>query len=130
LQTIWDQDPFALRPVQYNARGTQRRKTGAMQTKWNNCDGEVFIGLLSSSLYELGIVSLGYQQPDPPAPEKRVNPDAFMLSELGVASLSSNVVSLPTSPASSLSNGNRSLVIQPNFDLLLLQPDLPRLYNL
>ncbi len=130
LQTIWDQDSFVLRPVQYNARGIQRRKTGAMQTKWNNCDGEVFIGLLASSLYELGIVALGYQQPDPPAPEKRVNPDAFMLTELGAASLSSNVVSPPSSPVSSLSNGNRSLVIQPNFELLLLQPDLPTLYSL
>ncbi len=29
-----------------------------------------------------------------------------------------------------MSNGHRSLVVQPNFELLLLQPDLPTLYSL
>lgn len=129
LQTIWDKEPFVLRPVQYNTRGVQRRKTSAMQAKWNNCDGEVFIGLLSSTLYELGIVALGYPQSDLPEAQKRLNPDAFMLTELGAASLSPNTESAPIVSTASL-NGNRSLVIQPNFELLLLQPDLPTLYSL
>src|SRR5204862_1990840 len=56
LQTIWDKDPFELRPVQYNIRPADRRKTNALRAKWNNCEGEVYVGELSSTLYELGVV--------------------------------------------------------------------------
>ncbi len=126
LQKIWDKDPFELRPLQYNIRRTDRAKTSALRMKWNSSDGEYYIGLLSSSLSEFGMVELGFSN------EARTgelqNPDAFMLTDLGSAVLSKEVKPV----VSPLSNGNapRYLVLQPNFELLLLQPDMPTLYSL
>jgi hypothetical protein len=130
LQTIWDKDPFELRPVQYNIRPADRRKTSAMRARWDSCEGEVYIGLLASTLYELGIVVPGYQEPGLAETDRFTNPDAFMLTDLGAAVLSPGDTTPLKTPASPLSNGNRSLVLQPNFELLLLRPDMPTLYSL
>ena len=130
LQTIWDKDPFELRPVQYNIRPADRRKSSAMRARWNSCEGEVYIGLLSSTLYELGIVTLGYQDRGLAETDQFANPDAFMLTDLGAAVLSADSTTPVKTAASPLSNGNRSLVLQPNFELLLLRPDMPTLYSL
>jgi len=130
LQTIWDKDPFELRPVQYNIRPADRRKTSAMRARWNSCEGEVYIGLLASTLYELGMVVPGYQEPGLAETDRFANPDAFMLTDLGAAVLSPGDTTPLKTPASPLSNGNRSLVLQPNFELLLLRPDMPTLYSL
>ena len=130
LQTIWDKDPFELRPVQYNIRPADRRKSSAMRARWNSCEGEVYIGLMSSTLYELGIVTLGYQDRGLAETDQFANPDAFMLTDLGAAILSADSTTPVKTAVSPLSNGNRSLVLQPNFELLLLRPDMPTLYSL
>ncbi len=143
LQMIWDKDPFELRPVHYGIRQADRRKTSGMRTKWIGCEGEYYTGLLSSSLFELGIVALGYQQADPSDVSGPKNPDSFMLTDLGFAALSNlttdtkpaaktSTATKPSAkaPVSPMSNGNRSLVLQPNFELLLLHPDMPTLYSL
>lgn len=130
LQTIWDKDPFELRPVQYNMRPADRRKSSAMHARWNGCEGEVYIGLLSSTLYELGIVALGYKDRSLAETDQFANPDAFMLSDLGASALSTGGTSPAKTTASPQSNGSRSLVLQPNFELLLLRPDMPDLYSL
>lgn len=154
LQAIWDKDPFELRPTQYNYRSADRRKTPGLRSKWNNCEGEVYIGLLASTLYELGIVALGYSG-KLPEPGKPTNPDYFMVSELGAAVLAKREQpeqagqsakgksktpalaplkvgeSTATDGANGAggSNGHRALILQPNFELLLLQPDMPTLYS-
>ena len=83
--------------------------------------------MLSSTLYELGIVALGYQRPHLPEKDKPINPDAFMLTVLASAVLSTEAEPSysPATPAK-----GRSLIVQPNFELLLLQPDLPTVYRL
>ncbi|MEO8957268.1 MAG: helicase-associated domain-containing protein [Ktedonobacteraceae bacterium] len=154
LQTIWDKDPFELRPTRYNMRPADKQKTQALRAKWNTCEGEVYVGLLASTLYELGIVALGYEGELPPIPGKPANPTYFMLTELGAAALepakpveaqsvapkkdkktkadAAASPALPVSSASSVSlasNGHRVLILQPNFELLLLQPDMPTLYS-
>ncbi len=129
LQTIWDKDPFALRPMEQRGNPLKHPKTSAMHAKWNGSDGEVYIGSLSSTLYELGIVSLGYQQPGLPEEDTPVNPDAFMLTGLGATVLSSHAEPGVAIPHHLKPNGNRTLVVQPNFELLLLQPDMPTLYS-
>ena len=83
--------------------------------------------MLSSTLYELGIVTLGYQRPQLSEKDKPVNPDAFMLTDLATAVLSTGVE--PSSSSAIPANG-RSLIVQPSFELLLLQPDLPTVYSL
>jgi Helicase conserved C-terminal domain len=126
LEVIWDKNPFELRPVQYNIRPAERRKSSAMRIKWNSCEGEVYLGILASTLYELGVVAVGNRQP-PDREDGPVNPDAFMLTELGASVLSSIEGKATSQPSV---NGKRSLVLQPNFELLLLEPDMPTLYSL
>ncbi len=127
LDTIWDKNPNVLRPTQYRMPSSERRKSASMHVKWNSCEGELFTGLLNSSLYEMGIVALGYQQPELPNADHPKNPDAFMITELGAAVLSSDKAS---HAVHSQEGGKRSLVLQPNFELLLLHPDMPTLYSL
>ena len=146
LQVMWDKDPFELRPVRYNARPADKQKTQALRTKWNSCEGEVYTGLLASTLYELGIVALGYTSETLPAPGKSLNPDYFMLTDLGATIVNQpladgkTVTKTSTTKAAtakvtaqsdtSSANGHRALILQPNFELLLLQPDMPTLYSI
>src|SRR5579859_2436038 len=142
LQHIWEEDPFAMRPLKPYARTVDRRKTREAHTNWLGSEGEAYIGMLASTLSELGIVSVGQRHPTRGPQGNGLsedgeyhNPDVFMLTELGAAALDS-------SPATQISNSatetstqeqghkSRSLVVQPNFELLLLQPDFPTLYSL
>jgi hypothetical protein len=140
-------DPFALRPRQRGIPSLGYSKAGELRKHWDSCEKEIIIGSLSSSLHELGIVTLGYQKPhsiDVNRAEISVNPDAFMLTELGATVLSSESrtgvmerslrsafqSSVLEVPPSAQHNGHHSLVVQPNFELLLLQPDFPTLYQL
>ena len=119
-----------LRPRQMHMGISGLRNTKEMLANWYRVDGEILTGLLSSSLYEMGIVALGYDQPDLPEGGKAanpVNPTSFMVTELGAAILSSE------KGAAGQENGNaekRTLIVQPNFELMLLQPDPSTLYSL
>jgi Helicase conserved C-terminal domain len=168
LDKLWDKDPFELRPVRYNIRPADKQKTAAYRARWNNCEGEVYLGLIGSTLFEMGIVSLGYQHSNLSEAHHHMNPDSFMLTDLGArilfkfvaqmmeeqkasgttkksASTKTKMVvaelaplsEMPTSAGSVNSangadgaDGHRSLVLQPNFELLLLEPDMPTLYSL
>jgi len=133
VDIIRGRDPFALRPRQRGIPHLGYSKAGELRKHWDTCDREIIIGSLSSSLYELGIVALGYQQSNAlewDEGNRQVNPDVFMLTDLGAAVLSTEIRFSPTVPPSPMHNGNRSLVVQPNFELLLLQPDFPSLYRL
>ncbi len=127
LQTMKAQDPYVLRPRQADMGLAGFRSAKTMLTNWYKSDGEIIVGMLNSTLYELGIVALGYQQPHLPEKDKPVNPDAFMLTDLATAVLSTEAE--PTYNATIPSDG-RTLIVQPNFELLLLQPDLPTVYRL
>lgn len=128
LDMIWERHPFAVRETVY-MRKSDQRKTAAQHVKWRNADGELYVGLLNSSLYEMGIVQLGYQQPELPDADHSRNPDAFMITPLGAAALAlpmpKDAIEEETIPG-----GSRSLVLQPNFEILLLHLDLPALYSL
>lgn len=127
LHTMKAQDPYALRPRQADMGVAGMRNARTMLANWYKCDGEIITGILASTLYELGIVALGYQQPTVPENDKPVNPDAFMLTDLATAVLETEG---KPSPEPETASDNRTLIVQPNFELLLLQPDLPTLYNL
>lgn len=128
LDMIWEKHPFAVRETVY-MRKSDQRKTGAQHIRWRSADGELYIGLLNSSLFEMGIVQLGYQQPELPDANHPRNPDAFMITPLGAAALA---LSLPEDAAQEepIPDGSRVLVLQPNFEILLLHFDPPTLYNL
>lgn len=128
LDMIWERHPYAVRETVY-MRKYDQRKTAAQHAKWRNADGELYVGLLNSSLYEMGIVQLGYQQPELPDADHPRNPDAFMITPLGAAALAlpmpEDAIQEETIP-----DGSRALVLQPNFEILLLHFHLPALYSL
>ncbi len=129
LNLIWDKDAFALRPMQYGTKKNERTKTAALRAKWNSEDGEIYTGMLASTLYEMGIVELAF--PASLVIEGHVktgNPTAYMLTDLGAAVLSTDKKTVPASIFPT--NGSSALVLQPNFEILLLHPDFPALYSI
>jgi Helicase conserved C-terminal domain len=124
MNTIKAQDPYLARPRQAGSSVVNYRLAKDIMANWDRCDGQYILGILASSLHELGIVALGYEQAQPSDAQKPVNPDAFMLTDLGAA-----ILKKPGSKPPVYESG-RTLVVQPNFELLLLQPDSPTLYNL
>jgi Helicase conserved C-terminal domain len=130
LHLIRGRDPFALRPRQRTVASLGYRKASELREHWDTCDREIVIGSLSSSLYELGIVALGYQEPKALEANEPINPDFFMLTDLGATVLSPAAKPASANTTISVQDGNHPLVVQPSFELLLLQPDLAILYGL
>lgn len=175
LDTIHGTDPFLLHPQERGSFFRDKRRLQELEEHWNERDGELLTGMLSSSLYELGIVALGYQQSGSMRSEKKHNPDFFMLTETGATLLNElNSQELPTMPAPLPTNAlafvpdefddeveefvpvpvqarpkkrakklakpevssappaerPRTLIVQPTFELLIMQPDMPTLYSL
>ena len=126
LRTMKDQDPYVLRP-RYAAMGVSGyRNNRDMLANWYKIDGQIILGMLSSSLHELGLITLGYQRSHISKDDEPVNPDAFMLTDLASAVLETKGEPSYTAVPS---NG-RSLIVQPSFELLVLQPDLSTVYSL
>ena len=128
LQMIWKEDAFAYRPTASSGRA-KLRKDADTKVKWDRCEGEVYRGILSSTLYELGFVDIGYEHRDALSSTTPLNPDYFMVTELGRKAMAMGTPGLDDSVLEE-QLAPRGLVIQPNFELLLLQPDLATLYSL
>ncbi|HEX9036796.1 MAG TPA: helicase-associated domain-containing protein [Ktedonobacterales bacterium] len=119
--TLKINDPYVLRPSQRCAGEAGFKLAEELAAHWDETDGRIITGMFRSTLYELGFVSLGYDRDAPPTSSEDVNPDAFALTELGYEALTSELsASVQTSP--------RSLVVQPNYQVILLEPHMPTLY--
>ncbi len=130
LEVLWHEEPLTIRQsafgynYSYNQQKNQKKPTGpAERAKWMNADAKIYLGSLASTLFELGIVTLGYSKPS--EDDGFSIPDTFMLTELGAAVLNDT-----TLPELALLDQHHSLVIQPNFELLLLAPAMPTLYSI
>src|SRR5262249_46954784 len=121
---IWQNEPFAMRPHLTQMR--PQKKTRDLHDKWHACDGETYIGMLSTTLYELGIVSVGYAQADALSDGQPRNPDAFMITEFGATIL--DLIEKSPDTYVQPERNTRALIVQPSFELLLLEPDFPTLY--
>ena len=119
--TIQGADPYVLRPSQRCAGEAGFKLAEELRAHWNETDGEIITGMFRSTLYELGFVALGYDREAPPAAHEDLNPDAFMLTDLGYEALHGELgATQQPSP--------RSLVIQPNFQVFLMEPHMPALF--
>ncbi len=119
--TIQGNDPYVLRPSQRCAGEAGFKLAEELRAHWNETDGEIITGMFRSTLYELGFVALGYDRDAPPSAHEDVNPDAFMLTEMGYEALHGELgASQQPSP--------RSLIIQPNFQAFLMEPHMPALF--
>ena len=119
--TLQGDDPFVLRPTQRSAGEAGFRLANELRARWDRTDGEVIAGIFRSTLRELGLVELGFDRETVPANHDAVNPDAFRITELGAEVLTSEL-------SASQQPSARPLIVQPNFQVLLLEPHLPALY--
>ncbi len=119
--TIQGDDPYVLRPSQRCAGEAGFKVAEDLRAQWEFTDGEIITGMFRSTLYELGLVALGYDAELVPRPGEDVNPDYFMLTEMGAEVLSSEL-------SASQQPSSRALVVQPNFQVLLMEPYMPALY--
>jgi hypothetical protein len=93
------------------------RPTAVLKAKWLRCEGAVLRGILTSTFWELGLVSLGCTEGS--------SQDAFGLTELGAAVLQ---LVAPGDGASHVAGD--SLVFLPTGEVLLLELDTAILYRL
>lgn len=149
--TIQGDDPFVLRPVQRFAGEAGFKMAGQLREHWEETDGEVIAGMVRSSLAEMGLVALGYRRDRVPQPNENINPDAFMLTALGAAALGIETGAPETlsSLAATANNGDsdpaicvpraiglaspaceQPLIVQPNFEVLVMEPCMPAIYTL
>ena len=121
LQSIKESDLLLLHTSSYYSpyNSVQGRKVAF--DAWDSSDGEILIGMLDSSLNEFGVVSTGYRLP---AGDKS-NPYAFKLTQAGYLALQQASKQEELAAAA-----GHNLIVQPNFEMLLLQPDYATLYQL
>jgi Helicase conserved C-terminal domain len=119
--TLQGGDPYVLRPSQRYAGESGFKMADGLRAQWEFTDGEIITGMFRSTLYELGLVTLGYEGDTAPDVHENINPTSFMLTELGAEALKSDL-SARDQPS------KRSLVVQPNFQALLMEPFMPALY--
>lgn len=119
--TIQGDDPFVLRPSQRYAGEAGFKLSDELHAHWDETDGELVAGMLRSTLAELGLVALGYDRDTVPGRDEVVNPTCFMLTDVGYEVLHSEL-SAREQPSS------RAMVVQPNFQIFLLEPHMPAFY--
>ena len=131
LQAIKDYNPLLLRTSSpYSPYGNSAQVRKAMLANWDSNDGEIIAGMLDSTLHEFGLVTTGWLAKtisiNDPAEDS--NPEAFQLSELAGRAFAAK--DKGASEPGKTSERSRNLIVQPNFELLLLQPDYATLYQL
>jgi len=122
FDAAWLRGPFILRPTRQKERKRTQDFPYALRNAWNRCDRLVYLGILSSTLSELGIVSLA-SHPADSITGSPYEPTRFKLSSFGAQVLFKQ-------PPPSTERSNRMLVVQPSFEVIVLQFHPPGLYRL
>ena len=65
--TLQNDDPYVLRPSQRCAGEAGFKLAEELREHWDATDGEIITGMFRSTLYDLGMVALGYQREVVPA---------------------------------------------------------------
>lgn len=125
LYALWKQAP--LDP---QARGSQRlvaREGGALRTRWKQwrkTHEGWFLGMVASTLFEAGIVDLGYAHP--PEGQTALLPSAFQITERGARALAEAI----SGEVCQEDTETAPLVVQPSFEILVLRMEPKYLYPL
>ena len=141
LQTTKARNPMLLREKSRYAAYSGTRNRKEVLANWDQSDGEIIAGMLASTLHELGLVTLGFQSapslngngessgPYPLIDDEGEpgNPYAFRLTDLAAEVL---WPAQTTAKDGAAPGQSRNLIVQPNFELLLLHPDYATLYQL
>ena len=121
--TLKGDNPYVMRPGQRYVGEAGFKLAEDLREQWENTDGEIVAGMFRSTLYELGLVALGYSSDAVPSRNAVTNPDMFMLTDLGYEVLHSDL-------SASQQPSAECIVVQPNFQVLLMEPYMPALYTL
>ncbi|GCE19123.1 helicase-associated domain-containing protein [Dictyobacter kobayashii] len=134
ISEIWDAHPELatqqkMRPYSYGYYQMPKKQAKRdLFQEWVINAAPHFINMLYSSLNELGIVDMG----NAPLQEETklvLKSCAFRITELGAQVLAYKKTKAK-SGKSEVAPAQKSLIIQPNYEILLLQPDLPTLYSI
>lgn len=133
LYAIWKEQPipFSAATSRYDRQPSQPSSLRTHRERWmQRGEGQIYTGLLASALSEMGLVSLGYPC-DPGAIGASPQPaEWFQLTPLGAVALSDDPADEEASRGLWFTPEERPLIVQPSFELLLLQPTMPVLYQL
>jgi hypothetical protein len=140
LKDLYKQQPGIMRTSYGYLSKKQRDQFTKDSTQWMQTEGEIFIGMIGGVLFEMGIVDLGYKQTSQALESQpRVNPTAMRLNDFGkqvVKALPNDekeahkaAEKLLRDIAAAAAEPSRKFIVQPNFDLMLLEPDMPALYS-
>jgi Helicase conserved C-terminal domain len=108
-------DPYTRKPIKPTPLSIRREQ-------WMEREAETHIGPLASFLSELGIVSVRQQ-----SPALEEGPDLFCVTSFGAAVLQAIPASSDT-PAQAA--GQPALILQPNYEVLVMQFDTKLVYQL
>jgi Helicase conserved C-terminal domain len=124
LDLIWTRGPYTLRPAHYRAKSREQSVPAGLRQYWDRCEGIVYSGILSSTLVELGVVSIARSTTQPTTSDPSLSIESFKLTGFG-ASVLATEHRMTTSTAV-----RRILTVQPTFELILPEFDPPTLYRL
>ncbi len=112
LRVIREADPFILRPRREIVRLRGKESLDQLASEWDQVEGRLISGILSTSLQWLGIVRVG---------ETASGTKAVMVTELGHGLLTGSGTDDPPQPR---------LVVQPNFEVTVLSASAPMVWQL
>ncbi len=121
---LWQQAPLDL-SVQAQGETSPFAMLQAQRERWQEREGQRTLGMLASTLRELGLVELGLEAATA-ALDETAEPTAIRLTALGARVLGvarDDARALPAAPA-------HPLIVQPSFELICLETRLPLLYEL
>jgi hypothetical protein len=123
LYAIWKRSPSYAHDFTSN-QAPEQLSLRQQRARWMEMgEGQIYLALLLSTLYEAGILSFGYDQADP----QTGIPDIFQLTPLGAAALSDGPNQSGTLP---LSEEQKHLIVQPTFSIVLFEFESNLIYRL
>lgn len=133
LYLLWKEQPIPFSQVssRYDRQPSQPPSLRTLREQWmQRGEGQLYTGLLASALAEMGLVSLGYAG-NPEVSEATPRPaEWFQLTSLGAIVLSDGQMKKESTTGLWFVPEERPLIVQPSFELLLLHPAMPVLYQL
>jgi hypothetical protein len=122
LDTIWLRGPYFLRPAHLKERSRIQSIPPDLRRCWDRCEGIVYQGILTSTLSELGVISTERHTSATKTGASSL-PTSFRITTFGAQVLFEESTSSTVKPV-------KVLVVQPSFEMILLQFDPPTLYQL
>ncbi|HTI15190.1 MAG TPA: helicase-associated domain-containing protein, partial [Dictyobacter sp.] len=125
LEQIKQESPLAAASIYaYNRKIEEKNIRKLSFEDWARRYMHAYFGALTT-LNTLGLIDIGYESADTGSRTVHIHSIGYRLTDFGAQILTQDANETQTSPSPT-----HSLIVQPSFELLLLQPDMPALYSL